>query len=130
MEINKLETFQMQCLRQILGASRLDWLWSEPEHQQCGNKPTIEEAIQKRRLQWFGHVCRMDISQLPYKLLQCQRPPTWKVRRHAPKKTWVKQVKYSLHNRQTHVDAKTLSTDPLAWSQVAGRPSAPTAAYA
>ncbi len=59
-----------------------------------------------------------------------KRPPTWKVWRHAPKKTWVKQVKYSLKNRHlTLVDDKTLTTDPLAWSQVAGRPSAPTAAY-
>jgi len=102
---------------------------NETEHQQCDNKPTIEKATQKRRLQWFEHVCRIDICRLPYKLLWCQWPPTWKVRRHAPKNTWVKQVKYSLHNRHTLVDAKTLSTDPLAWSQVAGRPSAPTAAY-
>ncbi len=72
----------------------------------------------------------MDISQQPYKLLWRQRPPTRKVRRHAPEKTWVKQVKYSLKNHHlTLVDTKTLSTDPLAWSQVAGRPSAPTAAY-
>ncbi len=35
----------------------------------------------------------------------------------------------TLISSYTHVDAKTLSTDPLAWSQVAGRPSAPTAAY-
>ncbi len=114
MEINKLETFQMQC---------------QTVRQQCGNQPMIKEAIQKRRLQWY----RMDISRLPYKLLLAQRRPTWKVRYHAPKKTWAKQVEDSLKNRCfTLVDSKTLSTDRLAWGQVvevAGRPSAPTAAY-
>ncbi len=43
-EINKLETFQMQCLRQILGVSQLDRLRNEIVR--CGNQPTIEEAIQ------------------------------------------------------------------------------------
>ncbi len=133
MEINKLEIFQMQCLRQILDISRLDRLRNETVRQQYGNQPTIEEAIQKRRLQWFGHVCRMDISRLLYKLLWRQRPPTGKVHRRAPKKTWVKQVEDRLKNRcLTLVDAETLSTDRLAWGQVvgvAGRPSAPTAEY-
>ncbi len=60
----------MQCLRQILDISRLDRLRNETVHQQRGNQPTIEEAIQKRRLQWFGHVCRMDISRLPYNIVK------------------------------------------------------------
>lgn len=51
----------------------------------------------------------------------------------AKEKTWMKQVEDSLKNRHlTLVDAKTLSTDQLAWGQlveVAGRLSAPTAAY-
>ncbi len=84
MEINKLETFQMQC---------------QTVRQQCGNQPMIKEAIQKRCLQWFGHGYQMDISRLPYKLLWRQRRPMWKVRCHAPKKTWAKQVEDSLKNR-------------------------------
>ncbi len=85
----------------------------------------------KRHLQWFGHLCRLDIARLPFKLLWHQRPPMWKIHRNAP--TWVKQVKDSLKSsRLTLVDTKTLYTDRLAWSQVvevAGRLSAPTAAY-
>ncbi len=64
-EIDKLEVFQMRCLRQILGVTRLNRLLNETVQRQCGDQSTIKEAIQKSYLQWFGHVCRMDRTQLP-----------------------------------------------------------------
>ncbi len=47
-EIDKLEVFQMRCLRQILGVTRLNRLRNETVRRQCGDQSTIEEAIQKR----------------------------------------------------------------------------------
>ncbi len=84
-------------------------------------------------LQWFGRVCQMDSTWLPYKLLWCRQPPTWKVHRCASKRTWAKQVEDNLKRRRLALmDAKTLSTDHSAWKQVVkdvGSPSEPTAAY-
>ncbi len=50
-EINKLEVLQMRCLGQILGVTWLDRLLNETVRWQCGDQPTIEEAIQKIHLQ-------------------------------------------------------------------------------
>ena len=73
-DVKKLETFQLQCLRQILGVSLCAHYQNETVRMKWDNQPLIEEQIQKRRLQWFGHVCRMNTNQLPYKLLWQDKP--------------------------------------------------------
>lgn len=104
-EINKLEVFQIQCL---LGVTRLDRLRNETVRRQCGDQSTIEEVIQKRHLQWFGHVWH-------------RQPPTWRVHRWRPGQNNLKR------RRLTLVDAMTLSIDRSAWKQIVK--DAPTAAY-
>ncbi len=81
----------MRCLRQILGVTQLDRLRNKTVRRQCDDQSTIKEAIQKRHLQWFGHVSRTDSTRLQYKLLWRRQPPTWKVHRCALKKAWAKQ---------------------------------------
>ena len=64
-ELNKLEGYQMRCLRQILRISLRDHIRNEIIRNRCEHQPTIEELIQKRRMRWFGHVCRMNNNRLP-----------------------------------------------------------------
>ena len=68
-ELNRLEIFQMRCLRQILKISIRDRITNDNIRYRCLQQPTVEEQIQTRRLRWFGHVCRMDENRLPYQLL-------------------------------------------------------------
>ena len=132
-DLNKLEVFQMRCLRQILRVTLLDRLRNETIRERCDQQPTMEEQVQKRRLRWFGHVCRMSESRLPHGLLWKQRPAQWKIQQTAPKKTWIKQIEKDLRNRRlTLDDARNTATDRRAWKRFMDDirvPMAPTAAY-
>ncbi|RXM98263.1 RNA-directed DNA polymerase from mobile element jockey [Acipenser ruthenus] len=61
-DLNKLEVFQMRCLRQILSISLRDRIRNETIRIRCNHQPTVVEAVQLRRLRWFGHICRMSIT--------------------------------------------------------------------
>jgi hypothetical protein len=132
-DIKKLEVFHMRCLRRVLGISLRDRIRNETIRERCCNQPTISEEIQKRRLRWFGHVCRMEPQRLPYQLLWRTRPSQWKIIRTAPKKIWSKQVENDLANRRlTLRDAKNIALDRQQWKELIHHindPVAPTAAY-
>ncbi len=69
------QTWGLSNAMQILGVTRLDRILNKTVWRQCGDQYTI----QKRHLQYFGHVCWMDSTRLPYKLLWRRQPLTWKV---------------------------------------------------
>ena len=54
----KLLVFEMQCLRSILGVSRLNRIRNEEIRRITGSEKTIIEVIKDKRQKWFGHVCR------------------------------------------------------------------------
>ena len=89
-DLAKLEVFQMKCLRRILRKSchRV----SNKEVRDLCKIDAIEKTIRKRRLKWFGHVCRMGPDRIPPRVLLDDRPQSWKCPRNAPKKTWKDQV--------------------------------------
>ena len=99
-DVKKLETFQLRCLRQILGVSLCDHYRNETVRMKCDNQPLIEKQIQKRRLQWFGRMSRSE------------KPDHWRVQRAAPKKTWLKNIKEDLKNQWMNLNiAKNIATD-------------------
>ena len=66
--IQQLQVFVNRCLRIITGFS----LWEKMRNTQLRNKAYIDRVdvmIQKRGLQWLGHVERMHDDRLPKKLL-------------------------------------------------------------
>jgi len=132
-DLNKLEVFQMRCLRQILRVTLHDHLRNDTIRERCEQQQTMEEQIQQRRLRWFGHVCRMPERRLPHGLLWKHRPAQWKIQRTAPKKTWIKQIEEDLRPRRlTLDDAKNIAMDRQAWKRLMNEirdPTAPTAAY-
>ncbi|EYB84083.1 hypothetical protein Y032_0323g2491 [Ancylostoma ceylanicum] len=131
LDLNKLETFQMRCLRQIRGISILSRIRNEHIRDSCGHQPTVEEQIRIRRLRWFGHVCRMDTTRLPGSLLWRKRPTQWKVQRAAPKKTWIKQVEADLKTlRCSIVEAKIIAANRQEWKRVVQAIRTPVAATA
>ena len=132
-DLTKLEVFQMRCLRRILGVTLRDRLSNETIRTRCCNQPTVEDEIQRRRLRWFGHVCRMNPDRLPHRILWRTRPPGWKVTRSAPKKTWAMQIKDDLTNQRLDLQAaKMVAQDRQRWRNIVRNVrehSAPTTAY-
>lgn len=67
-DVRKLRTFHMKCLRDILGVTRWDKIRNESIL--CSvNKVPIEEQLKHLRLQWLGHVMRMDSCRVQSQLL-------------------------------------------------------------
>lgn len=87
-DLIRLEVFQMSCLRCILKVSRLQRLRNTEIRSRCDNQPSIECAIQKRRLRWLGHVARMDQGRICSSTWRNPKPNTWRCTRNAGKCTW------------------------------------------
>ena len=69
--IRKLKTFQMRCLRDILGFTLLNKKRNEDILKLSGQIP-IEDELRKKRLQWFGHVQRMNDERTQKRVLRCR----------------------------------------------------------
>ena len=89
-DIRRLSSFHMRCIHSILGITRAR-AWAEHISNAellalWGDTDTIEEQLAHRRLEWLGHVARMEDSRMPRQVLfgtflQC-RPA------HRPRKRW------------------------------------------
>ena len=78
-EIRKLTTFQMRCLRDILGLTLWDRCRNADVLEECG-EATMRDQLRLKRLQWFGHLMRMPTHQPQRHILKCrpkekERPP-------------------------------------------------------
>ena len=63
-EENKLNVFEMRCLRAILGVSRRDRITNASILKTTESERTVIDMIKTRRLKWFGHVCRKPTTSL------------------------------------------------------------------
>ena len=78
-DTRKLKTFQMRCLRDILGVSRWNMLRSTVVLERTGEL-LVEGQLRQRRLQWLGHLWRMPDHCIQKQLMRCwpsgrRRPP-------------------------------------------------------
>jgi hypothetical protein len=66
-EINKILSTEMDVLRRSGRKSRLERMKNEYIKEIMGvkEKPDIIDIIERKRLQWFGHVKRMQKERLP-----------------------------------------------------------------
>ena len=77
-DIRRLKTFQMRCLRDIVGVTLWDKRRNDDILEETGELP-VEEQLRLKRLQWFGHLQRMPDHRPQKQLLRCR--PTGKKRR-------------------------------------------------
>ena len=70
-DIRRFKTFQMRCLRNILGLTLLDRRRNIDILEETGELP-IEHQLRKKRLQWFGHLSRMPDHRIAKQLLRCR----------------------------------------------------------
>ena len=70
-DIRRLKSFQMRCLRNILGIT----LWNRVRNSDILERTAVlpvEEQLRQRRLQWFGHVWRMPTNRPQRQLMRCR----------------------------------------------------------
>jgi hypothetical protein len=65
-------------------------------------KPEIIDSIERKRLQWYGHVKRMQEKRLP-KLIMEWIPGERRKRGH-PRKTWMVGVRAAMKTRHLETD--------------------------
>src|SRR6218665_1648428 len=68
---------EMSWLRRIIGRNIREKVRNEQTREELGAQETVLQKIKKRRLQWFGHVERLEGKRLPNAALHGQ----WTCRR-------------------------------------------------
>ena len=97
--VKKLNTFHHRCIRAILGVSNKQQ-WTEKItmaelRRRFGDKETVGEKIQRRRLEWLGHLARMPEHRVPKSVLFGWLPQPRP--RCGPRKRWRDVVKKDLN---------------------------------
>ena len=87
----KLNTFEMRCLRCILGVTRRDRIRNVVIRERLNMTDSIIDTIQKRRLRWFGHIVRRPCTS--YVNLSYKEDFTSSRPRGRPPKRWKDQIK-------------------------------------
>ena len=82
----RLDAFDMRCQRKILRVR-----WSQHISNNCirskTKQPQLTSVIRKRRLQWFGHLQRMNQDRIP-KRLYLWKPTHGRCKPGRPKTSW------------------------------------------
>ncbi|BHF65289.1 hypothetical protein SprV_0200829900 [Sparganum proliferum] len=73
----RLEVFDHHCLRTTLRVKFTDFVSNETVRARCDNIAMITQAIQERRLRWFGHVLRRPPQELSVTALDPATLPHW-----------------------------------------------------
>ena len=95
-DIRRLEVFDHWCLRRILRINWRDRLSNAEIRKRFFTTPQLRTTIQKRRLQWLGHVLRKPDQELTKQALLSSPCPGWRCRRGGQLKTWLNTVKADL----------------------------------
>jgi hypothetical protein len=103
-EINKILTTEMDVLRRSARKSRLERMKNEyiKEIMVVKAKPDIIDIIEKKRLQWFGHVERMQEERLPKLIMEWI--PGKRRKRERSRKTWLEGVRAAMKTRNLEAD--------------------------
>ena len=100
-ERQKLNVFEMKCLRSMAGVSRLDRFRNEEVRGRTGVRRELADRVDMNVLRWFGHVERMDNERLLKRVLNAgvdgQRG------RGRPRAGWMDGVKTALNKRRMNV---------------------------
>ena len=88
-EINKILATEMEVLRRSARKSRLERITNEHIKEMMEVKEDLDiiDIIERKRLQWYGHVKRMQEERLPKLIMEWI--PEERRKRGRPRKTWM-----------------------------------------
>jgi hypothetical protein len=86
----------MDVLRRSARKSRMERIQNEHIKEIMGvkEKPDIIDIIEKKRLQWYGHVKRMTEERIPKLVMELI--PLERRKRGRPRKTWMEGVQATM----------------------------------
>jgi hypothetical protein len=95
---------EMDVLRRSARKSRLERIKNKHIKEIMGvkEKPDIMDIIERKRLQWYGHVKRLQEVRLP-KLIMTWIPGERR-KRGRPRKMWMEGVRAAMKTRQLETD--------------------------
>ena len=113
----RLDAFDMRCQRKIL---KIKWIQHIKNHdiRLKTSQPQLTRTIRKRRLQWFGHVQRMNNTRLPLKLYRWT-PLHGQRKQGRPRTTWKDVIRRDLDTilpGWTVEEAEVAARDRRSWS--------------
>ena len=111
-QLQRLRSFAMRCLRIILRVSVRDKLRNVEIRARAGVM-TVESMI-RRRLQWLGHLSRMDLSRVPRQLMVCC-PEGGKHMAGSQKLRWNDVVSKYLKKGELLSDWRQIARDRTEW---------------
>ena len=88
---DKLNAFEMKCYRKILRVKWQDKVKNEDIRKQLGKMKPLAEKVIDRKMELFGHICRMSDDRLVKLVLFAK--VEGKRKQGRPKKKWVDDVK-------------------------------------
>jgi hypothetical protein len=93
-EINKSLSTEMEVIRRSARKSRIEIIKNEyiKEIMRVKEKPDIIDNIERKRLQWYGHVKRMQEERLPKLIME------W-IPGRRPRKTWMEGVRAAMEKK-------------------------------
>ena len=103
-EINKILATEMDVLRRSARKSRLERITNEhiKEMMEVKEDPDIIDIIERKRLQCYGHVKRMQEERLPKLIMEWI--PEERRKRGRPRKTWMEEVQAAMEKRRLETD--------------------------
>ena len=100
-ERQKLNVFEMKCLRSMTGVSRLDRVRNEVVRARTGVRRDLAARVDVNVLRWFGHVERMDNERLLKKVMNAKVDGI--SARGRPRYGWMDGVKRVLNDRRKDI---------------------------
>jgi hypothetical protein len=103
-EINIILATEMDVLRRSARKLRLERIKKEHIKEIVGVKEKLDiiDIIEKKRLQWYGHVKRMQEERLPKLIMELI--PGVRRKRGCPSKTWMEGVRAAMETRHLEAD--------------------------
>ena len=103
-ERQKLNVFEMKCLRSMTGVSRLDRVRNEVVRARTGVRRELAARVDVNVLRWFGHVERMDNERLLKKVMNAK--VDGRSARGRPRFGWMDGVKRALNDRRMDISER------------------------
>ena len=100
-ERQKLNVFEMKCLRSMTGVSRLDRVRNEVVRVRTGVRRELAARVDMNVLRWFSHVERMDNERLLKKVMNGK--VDGRSARGRPRFGWMDGVKKALNDRRMDI---------------------------
>lgn len=116
-EKRRLDVLEMNCLRSMVGVTRMDRIRNEEVRRRTGVVRELSSRVDQRVLRWFGHMERMSEERLVKKVMNSE--VIGRRARGRPKFRWMDGVKRVLNEKNiTLEEAKERARDRSGWREI------------